>query len=75
MIEHAIVALDAPETNWAELVRFVERSGQPVWLEADGEIHGVLLPTIRARHLMAQLTREADQEAAGILTKNSSEEQ
>ncbi len=30
----------------------MERSGQPLWLEADGEIRGVLLPAHEARRLM-----------------------
>ena len=53
-MEHGIVSLDAPGTDWAGLVRFVERSGQPLWLEAEGEIRGVLLPTGQARRLMGR---------------------
>jgi hypothetical protein len=74
MIEHAIVPLGAPETNWNELVRFVERSGQPVWLEADGEIHGVLLPTTQARRLMGQWTRDHDQESVASQARAVAEE-
>ena len=53
-MEHAIVSLESPGTDWAGLVRFVERSGQPLWLEADGEIRGVLLPTGEARLLLGR---------------------
>lgn len=51
-MEHAVVSLEALGTDWPNLVRFVERSGLPLWLEADGEIRGVLLPAREARRLM-----------------------
>ncbi|HSH81855.1 MAG TPA: hypothetical protein VLA19_25290 [Herpetosiphonaceae bacterium] len=51
-MEHAVVSLEALGIDWPKLVRFVERSGLPLWLEADGEIRGVLLPAREARRLM-----------------------
>jgi hypothetical protein len=63
-MEYAIVPLEAPDTDWANLVRFVERSGQPLWLEAEGEVRGVLLPIARVRRLMAQLAGEQTGELA-----------
>ena len=52
MTMDAVVSLEASGTDWLRLVRFVERSGQPLWLEADGEIRGVLLPAREARYLL-----------------------
>ena len=53
-MEDAVVSLEAPGTDWTSLVRFVERSGRPLWLEAEGQIYGVLLPTDKARRLMGK---------------------
>jgi hypothetical protein len=58
-MEYMIVPLEAPGTTWANLVRFVERSGQPLWLEADGEVRGVLLPAAGIPRLMALLEGES----------------
>ncbi len=53
-MDYRLLALDAPDLSWPRLVRDVERSGQPLWLEADGEIRGVLLPTAEARRLFGR---------------------
>ncbi len=68
-MEQQIVSLEAPGTDWTRLIRFVERSGQPLWIEADGEIHGVLLPSDQARRLLGYYTMEnsGDMAAAEIL--------
>src|SRR3954454_7319149 len=71
-MEQRIVSLEAPGTDWTRLIRFVERSGQPLWIEADGEIHGVLLPSDQARRLLGYYTMEHDTEtaAADILAES-----
>ncbi len=51
-MDHAVVSLEASGTDWLRLVQFVEQSGQPLWIEADGKIRGVLLPAWEARYLM-----------------------
>lgn len=63
-MEQTVVSLEAPGTDWARLVRFVERSGEPLWLEAGGEIRGVLLPSDQARRLMAKRALCPDGETA-----------
>jgi hypothetical protein len=54
-MEPAIVSLEATDMDWFRLVRFVEKSGTPLWLEAGGEVRGVLLPPAQARRLFGQL--------------------
>src|SRR4051794_26668350 len=68
-MEQRIVSLEAPGTDWTRLIRFVERSGQPLWIEVDGEIHGVLLPSDQARRLLGYYAMEHGTEtvAAQIL--------
>jgi hypothetical protein len=61
-MEDAVVSLEAPGTDWTSLVRFVERSGRPLWLEAEGQIYGVLLPTDQARRLMGKCTVQSKPE-------------
>ena len=77
-MEHAVVSLEAPGTDWPKLVRFVERSGQPIWLEADGEIRGVLLPAGEARRLMGGCAGHggapAEADDAGTRTTTPQEE-
>ena len=63
-MEQTIVSLEAPGSDWARLVRFVERSGQPLWLEADGEIRGILLPIAQARRLMGCWARQRSTQGA-----------
>jgi hypothetical protein len=53
-MEPTIVSLEATDMDWFRLVRFVETSGTPLWLEAGGEVRGVLLPPVQARRLFGQ---------------------
>ena len=59
----SIISLSATDIDWELLARNVERSGLPVWLELDGTVQGVLLPSSDARRLMGQYT-EAQQPRA-----------
>ena len=57
-MEPTIVSLEATDMDWFRLVRFVETSGTPLWLEAGGEVSGVLLPPVQARRLFGQLMEQ-----------------
>jgi hypothetical protein len=57
-MEPTIVSLEATDMDWFRLVRFVETSGTPLWLEAGGEVRGVLLPPVQARRLFGQLMEQ-----------------
>ena len=57
-MEPTIVSLEATDMDWFHLVRFVETSGTPLWLEAGGEVRGVLLPPVQARRLFGQLMEQ-----------------
>ena len=45
------ISLSARNLDWEHLVRLVERTNQPVWLELDGTLQGVLLGTTDAYRL------------------------
>ena len=51
-----IISLSATHIDWELLTRMVERSGLPLWLELDGTVQGVLLPSSDARRLMGAYT-------------------
>ena len=55
-----MISLSTQDIDWEVLARTVERTGTPLWLELDGTVQGVLLPSSDARRLMGQYT-EADQ--------------
>jgi hypothetical protein len=52
-----VISLGTPNLDWAVLARVVERTNTPVWLELDGTIQGVLLPTSEAHRLLGQYTQ------------------
>ncbi len=60
-----IISLSTPDLDWAVLTRVVERTGTPIWLEVDGTIQGVLLPTREAQRLLGQYTQRGHAWAAG----------
>ncbi len=58
-----IVSLSTPNLDWAVLTRVVEM-GTPIWLELDGTIQGVLLPTTDAHRLLGQYMERGHERAA-----------
>jgi hypothetical protein len=61
-----IISLSNPELDWEMLVRMVEQTGAPLWLELNGVVQGVLLPAVNARRLLGryiQTTRQQDASA------------
>jgi len=59
-----IISLSTPNLDWAVLARTVERTGMPIWLEVDGTIQGVLLPTNEAQRLLGQYLQRGHERAA-----------
>jgi len=51
-----VISLGTPDLDWEVLTRVVERTGTPIWLELDGTIQGVLLPTSEAHRLLGRYT-------------------
>ena len=47
-----MISLHTMQLDWEVLVRLVERTQRPVWLEIDGTVQGVLLPATDAQRLM-----------------------
>lgn len=72
-MDHITVSLEAPGTDWAQLARFVEHSGRPLWLEADGEVRGVLLPATEARRFMGRYIKQGAGHAAEQLADGEPE--
>lgn len=48
----SIISLRTPDLDWEVLVRSVERTGVPVWLELDGVLQGVLLAPTEVHRLL-----------------------
>jgi hypothetical protein len=59
-----IISLSNPELDWEMLVRTVERTGAPIWLELNGAVQGVLLPTLNAQRLLGRYIQTARQQEA-----------
>ena len=60
-----VISLSTPELDWEVLVRTVERTGAPLWLELNGTIQGVLLPAANAQRLLGRyVAHEAQPEPA-----------
>ncbi len=47
-----MISLNTMDLDWEVLVRMVERTKRPVWLEIEGTVQGVLLPAKDAQRLM-----------------------
>lgn len=67
-----IISLSTPNLDWEILARTVERTGMPIWLELEGTVQGVLLPSSAAHRLMGRYTqarREPTEETPAASTQ------
>jgi hypothetical protein len=69
-----MISLSRVDLDWEVLVRMVERTKRPLWLEIEGTVQGVVLPATEARRLMGHYNDTHADSLMPHLTLGTSEE-